>query len=164
MQLSTAASAVAPGVTVAELFDRVADPAAAAEFFRGYGPIPAIAEVRMLTPAPIATGSRREVVLTDGSKLAEEVIEFEPPRLHRYRIVRFGPPLSRLLRTGQGTWSFTPERDGARVTWSYEYELVSVWAWPVAVLFVKVLMRGAMRRAVAQLCLPRTSSRQQANV
>ncbi len=151
MQVSTAASAVAVGATVAELFDRVADPAAAAAFFRGYGPIPPIAEVRLLTPAPIGTGSRREVVLTDGSTLAEEVVEFEPPRLHRYRISQYGPPLGRLFRSSQGTWSFTPESNGARVTWSYEYELVSVWAWPAAVLFVKVLMHGAMRRAVARL-------------
>lgn len=155
MQVSTSASAVAPGMTAAELFDRVADPAAAAEFFRGYGPIPAIAEVRLLTPVPIKAGSRREVVLVDGSVLGEEVVVFERPRLHRYRIDHFGPPLAKLFRMGEGAWSFTSERDGARVTWSYRYELTSILAWLAAVLFVKVLMRGAMRRAVNQLCQSR---------
>lgn len=151
MQLTTTASAFAAGSNAAMLFDRVADPAAAAEFFRGFGPIPAIDCVRPLSQPALAAGARREVVLVDGSTLLEEIVEFERPLRHRYRIERFGPPLSHLLRTGEGSWTFADEAGGARVSWSYQYELASLWMLPVAALFVKVLMHGAMHHAVERI-------------
>lgn len=154
MRLTTHASAVARHLSVEALFDRVADPAAAGEFFRGFGPVPAIAEVRLLSPGPLAAGARREIVMADGSTLLEQVTEFDRPRRHRYRIERCGPPLSRLVSEAAGTWIFEPEGQGARVTWKYEYVVASMWVVPVALLFVKVLMHGAMRRAVARLCQP----------
>lgn len=151
MQVRTSASAFAAGGTAEALFDRVADPAAAAEFFRGAGPIPAIAAVRLLTAEPISVGSRREVELADGTLVPEEVIEFERPRWHRYRVLEFHPPLSRIVRGGEGTWSFAAEAGGARITWTYQYEAKSFWTWPLTALFAKLLMRRAMQRAVDRI-------------
>jgi hypothetical protein len=151
MHVRTSVSAIAIGATPEALFDRVADPAAAADFFRGFGPIPAIAQVRLLTEGPLSVGSRREVLLADGSTLPEEVIELDRPNVHRYRIVNFPPALARLMREGVGTWTFAAEPQGSRITWSYVYRLKSFWRWPTAVLFAKLLMRGAMRRAVDRL-------------
>jgi hypothetical protein len=151
MQVQTRVSVVAEGASPEALFDRVADPAAAADFFRGFGRVPAIADVRMLSDGPLRVGSRREVMLVDGSVLPEEVIELDRPSVHRYRIVDFPPALAGLMREGVGCWTFCAEPKGARITWSYVYQVRSFWKWPLALVFVKVLMRCAMRRAVERL-------------
>lgn len=151
MQISTSASVLVPGATPADVFAYATTPAAAAEFFRGFGPIPAIRSIEYLPGSTPNIGGRRTVTLADGSTLDEEVLAYSPPHGHAYRVSGFPPPLSRLTREARGAWTFEPATTGTRLSWHYTYELTSPLAWPAGVVVVKVLMRGAMQRALREI-------------
>ena len=140
--------------------ERVFDVAVACETFprilRPLGPIPGIAQARMLDAPGPATGARRRIELTDGSSLDEELLAVERPSRHTYRWL--GPParpLGLLVRRGTGDWSFVPEAGGTRVVWSYRFELSSPLAaplaWPVVLLFRRWMAAGleALRAELA---------------
>lgn len=151
MNVATEAVVDVPEADPAEVFDYVTDPAAAAEFFTGYGPIPAIERVDMFDGATPAVGAARRIVLTDGSQLREEILELERPRRHAYRVTGYQGLFRRLTSAGEGQWTLTPQGSGTRIVWKYTYALTSPLAWPLALPLVHLLMRGAMQRALGRI-------------
>ncbi len=165
-RVTTSATALVPGASVEAVFAYATNPAAAATFFRGLGPIPAIRDICFLPGHRSEIGGLRDVHLADGSTLREEITAFEPPWLHRYRVTGFRTPLSWLSREAVGEWTFTAVNGGAgagrdqsgagvRVTWNYAYHLTSPVVWPLAAVIVKGLMRGAMQRALRAIARQR---------
>jgi hypothetical protein len=73
------------------------------------------------------------------------------PRTYAYDLHGFGPPFSLLVGPGFARWSFTPERSGTEVLWTYSFPLTSLLAYPLARPLIGVFMRKAMERCLAQL-------------
>ncbi len=150
-------------IEIARPIEEVFDLACACDgfprFLFPYGPIPGVASSNMVdVPAPKA-GARRDVHMTDGSTIQEEVLAFDRPSRHRYRWVnRPAPPFSWLVRGGEGDWTFTPTAAGTRIVWIYRFELTS----PLALLVappVLVLFRRWMQRGLAALPAALASAR-----
>jgi hypothetical protein len=114
------------------------------------GPIPGVVKVEMIGGAPLAAGATRQITLTDGSVLEEVVLALERPSLHRYRW-QGGPrpPLSLLVHSGEGEWTFSARAQSTRIEWRYTFELTSPLAYPLALIvlpFLRRWMAGSLRR------------------
>ena len=136
-------------------FALAVDPSRFPGFFTGFGPIPALREIRL--DAPLAVGSTRQVEGSDGAVMRERIVAHDPPRRHAYVLGNLRPPLALLVREGHADWRFEPRADGTQVRWTYRFELTSPLAWPLAAPLLQVFMRGAMQRcldAMAQACEP----------
>lgn len=69
----------------------------------------------------------------DGSVLEEHLRAFEPPRTMRYQIVGgLRPPISWLVRTAAGNWTFQPENERTTVCWQFRFTLTTPFAYPMA--------------------------------
>jgi hypothetical protein len=136
---------------VTEVYDYATETTTLAKVFVGYGAIPAIVHAEMVD-GPLRVGGKRRVENTDGSKLTEEILQLERPRIHAYRIVSgLKVPFSLLIHHGDGTWRFQEVNGGTDVSWDYEFELRSALAWPVAALLMRTQFQQAMQRALALL-------------
>jgi len=134
---------------VAQVFALSVDPQRFPALFTGHGPIPALREI---TPdAPSAAGATRQLLSADGSRLTERIVAWEPPHLHRYVLGGFAPPLAWLARAGTAEWRLQERDGGTSVRWTYDFELTSPLAWPLAAPLLKVFMQGAMARCLANL-------------
>jgi hypothetical protein len=72
-----------------------------------YGPVAGVAESKLLEGRALQRGARREIKLTDGAVLTEEILEHDVPTRHRYKWTSgLKPPFSWLVRSGEGTWTF----------------------------------------------------------
>lgn len=115
-------------------------------FFTGYSPfIPAITRAALVNHTdPPAAGTLRDVDLSDGSKIQERVLAFDPPRLHRYEMARMNK-LQRLICTNMvSEWRFDSDGPNAsRIEWEYTIHnrsgLASIIARPVAWSFQRAM-------------------------
>lgn len=130
-------------------YARVVDADGFAALFVGFGPIPAVREVRL--DAPLAPGSTRRVHNSDGSVLLERITALDPPCRHAYVLSGFSAPFSWLVTRGDADWCITRIDTGTRVDWQYEFALTHALAYPVAAPLLGIFMRGAMRRCLANL-------------
>jgi hypothetical protein len=115
------------------------------EFFRGFGPIPAVRAID--AAAPPRTGAVRQVHNGDGSVLTETITSFEPPHRHAYRLSGFRAPSAWLVRHGDAEWQVAAADGGATVAWTYRFALTH----PLAALPARGLlgfMTVAMRRCL----------------
>jgi hypothetical protein len=117
-----------------------------ASFFSGFGPIPGLRRVTL--QGPLAVGSAREVEDNAGLVMHERVDALDPPRRHAYTLSGLHPPLSWLALAGHANWTFEPLAQGTRVVWTYDFELTSPLAWPIAAPLLHGFMRAAMRRCL----------------
>ena len=125
------------------------DPARFPAHFTGMGPIPALREI---TPdAPSAVGATRQLLSADGSRLTERIVEWDPPRRHRYVLSGFAAPLAWLVRAGTAQWRLGERDGGTFVQWTYDFELTTPAAWPVAAPLLTVFMQGAMHRCLERM-------------
>ena len=114
--------------------------------FAGFGPIPGL---RRITPhAPSAVGATRDVEDLGGVVMCERIDALEPGARHAYTLSGLRPPLSWLVRTGRADWTFAAVPEGARVVWTYTFELTSPVVAPLAAPLLKIFMRGAMQRCL----------------
>ena len=115
------------------------------------GPLPGITGAEWMDGSVEAKpGARRLIHLSDGTSIGEEVLAYDRPARHRYRWLNPpAAPLSWLVRSGEGDWSFTPIGRGTRIVWSYRFGLTSALAaplaWPVVWLFQRWMQRGLTR-------------------
>ena len=151
MHVRTSAEVVIPGVPPERVFARATDPAAAAEFFTGKGLVPGIRRIVPHDAGPTRVGTRRRVELADGSTIEEEVLEFDVPRRHRYRVSGYHGLLAALVREAEGDWEFSAAEGGTRIVWRYAYHGRGAWAaLPLAVI-VKGPFRSALGAALQKL-------------
>jgi Polyketide cyclase / dehydrase and lipid transport len=137
---------------VLRVFDYATDPATLAKVFVGYGAIPAITRAEMVDGALPERGAKRLVVNSDGSQLIEEILAFDRPRQHSYRIVSgLRMPFSLLIRSGDGDWRFFEDKGSTEVRWDYAFELTSVVAWPAAAALMRLQFVHAMQRALNRI-------------
>lgn len=128
-----------------ELFTRACDPAVIARAVRPLGPLPGVDRAWVIGGGETRLGTIRRVVLTDGTPLDETVTEWEPPRVHGYRIKGFRFPLGSLVTHIDSRWVFSPLGDGTRVTWTYEVNVKNALALPIVV----ALTKGPLQRFLA---------------
>jgi uncharacterized protein YndB with AHSA1/START domain len=145
-------------IEIARPVEEVFDLAAACEgfprFLLPFGPIPGVASAELVDAAAPKAGVRRDVHMTDGSTMREEILAFDRPSRHRYRwLNRPAPPFSWLVRAAEGDWTFTATPTGTRIVWLYHLEPTSpialVLAAPIALLFRSWMQRGLARLPAA---------------
>ncbi len=127
-------------------FDLSADPARFPPLFRGYGPIPSIRAITLLSP--LAVGCTRRVANSDGSMLTERVTALDRPGVHAYTLSGFRPPFSWLVRLGEARWTFTAHARGCTVEWRYTFTPRTPLSRPFVVLLLRCCMQPAMQRCL----------------
>ena len=142
-------------IEVAKPREEVFDFAVACETFPrvllALGPLPGVAQARMRDGADPKPGALREIGLTDGSAIDEELLALDRPARHRYRWAnRPEPPLGWLVRAGEGDWVFSSSGSDTRIRWTYRFELSHVIALPLALPIVG-LFRIWMARGLARI-------------
>lgn len=126
------------------------------QLLQKFGPIPGVSSAHIPPGQSLAAGVHREVAMTDGSKMHEELIAVQPPSAgqpgrHEYRWLHPpAPPFSLLIKGAHALWTFTAERDGTRVDWTYTFTLTTPVAYPPAALAIAIFRRW-MDRALARL-------------
>ena len=111
-----------------------------------FGPLPGVTKATMRGGAAPAPGALREIQLSDGSSVEEEVLAFDRPDCHRYRWTRPpAPPLGWLVRSGEGEWRFSASARGTRIAWRYRFELSHALAAPLALPIVALFRRWMAR-------------------
>ena len=114
--------------------------------FSGYGPIPGLKQVVFEQGSYQRVGSESRVTNTDGSTHRERILACDRPRQFRVLIYGLSPPFGKLVRQIEERWSVTSEPRGCRLSRTFAFELRSPLLWPLSLLLVQVLFRGAMRR------------------
>ncbi|TCZ83632.1 SRPBCC family protein [Lysobacter sp. N42] len=142
MHLDCHAHRVMP-CTAAQAFALAVDTERFPRFFTGCGPIPA---VRAVEPdGPPRVGATRRVRNADGSVLTETVTAFAAPHRHAYRLAGLRPPFAWLVREAAADWRIDAAADGARVAWSYRFELTHPLAAPLARPLLGFMARAMQR-------------------
>lgn len=98
-------------------------------------------------------GQTRTVVLADGSRNLETLVAADRPGDYRYSLTAFTGPMKLLVRRVEGRFSFVPEGDGTRVTWSWTLHPTN----PLARLALPLV--GASWRTMAGTMWPRFGAR-----
>jgi len=115
--------------------------------FTGCGPIPGLRRITL--HGEPAVGTTRDVEDNAGVVMHERIDALEPGRRHAYTLSGLRPPFAWLVRVGHADWTFTPAGNAATdVVFSYDFELTSALAWPLAAPLLRVFMRGAMQRCL----------------
>ncbi|MCP2275352.1 Uncharacterized conserved protein YndB, AHSA1/START domain [Nocardia amikacinitolerans] len=88
-----------------------------------YRRVPVVRRVTLIRPGDVHCHGRGavRVVVTPLLRLTEEIVEYRPPTLLRYRITRSTPP----LRHDEGFMAFRSVPEGTRVRWFSRFEVVS---------------------------------------
>jgi uncharacterized protein YndB with AHSA1/START domain len=150
MKLSTQAEIHVPRPPE-DVFDMTARIDGFSQFLHALGPIPAVKGAAIAGGGEPSSGARRLVSMSDGSVMEEEILELSRPHVHRYRWTKGPkPPFSWLVRSGEGTWSFSPQDGGTRVVWTYTFELTSRIASPLAAVVIAIFRRW-MLKGLAEL-------------
>ncbi len=127
-------------------FELSLDPDRFPSLFQGCGPIPAIRSITLDTA--LTVGATRRIINADGTVLTEQVTALDPPSRHRYSLTGFRAPFSWLVRRGDADWNFAADASGTQVRWDYDFVLTGFWAYPIAVVLLRVFMRRAMHRCL----------------
>ena len=95
-------------------------------------PLPRIFSHRYLAIAPIvdvigqegewgsAVGQTRTIKLSDGGTMLETLTVIDQPNRFGYTISNVKGMMKPLVVAASGLWSFEPEGDGVRITWSWD--------------------------------------------
>lgn len=111
--------------------------------FRGYGPLPGIAEASLVGPARV--GARIRVRNTDGSVHHEVIAHLDPPG--RYAVhMELAPPVSYVFAALHEDVRLEAVNGGTRITRTFTWRPHAWWSWPMAALFGGVLLPRAVAR------------------
>lgn len=125
--------------------------------FSGYGPLPGIREARFVERHEGLTGSRIEVVNTDGSRHTETVVEAELPHRLALRLDGFSPPLVHLASHFREDWAFE-----ARGATTFVARSMTLYArGPVRRLLlwlISRLLQAALRRHLQEMATRASSA------
>jgi hypothetical protein len=116
------------------------------KLFRSRGPIAGITMAEMIDGATLGAGARRRIELSDGAVLEEHVVVFDRPTRHVYRWDRgLRAPGKFITRAGEADWTFSEQRGGTRIDWTYTFDLTTPLVYPAA-----LVMRGQFGRWMEQ--------------
>jgi hypothetical protein len=148
------ASAVVPG-TIEQAYDAVVSSPLERLLGRRSGPIPPVVRTEGEGPAPWGSsiGQARTIVLGDGGRLLETLVEADRPAAYGYRLTEVRGPMRPLVRSVDGRFTFVAEAGdtpATRVTWSWRLHLTAA---PVRLLMpvFGVFWRRSARDAFAQV-------------
>ncbi len=132
-----------------KVFDFATAPDNLPKLFKGYGVIPGILNVEIVGDSETREGVIRRVTNLDNSIIDEEIIELKRPTKQTYKLISgFNPPLSFLVRSGAGDWTFTPSNNSTILVWEFYFELTSILAYPLMAFIMSAYFHKAQ-----QLCL-----------
>ncbi len=133
-----------------EAYDFVTSLESPAKTFSGYGPIPAVLETTIDGDGPLREGTILRARSSDGSVMKRTITILDRARRHEYVIDGngFRPLFRRMVRRGTGIWLFEARGDKTRLTWTYRFDLRSIFWWLAVVLLVRIFFGAAMRRCV----------------
>ena len=112
----------------ADVFDWLADAT-------NYQRVPSIRRVTPVRPGNVSehgVGAVR-LLVTPLLRITEEIVDYDPPKVFRYRIVKAFPPLKRQ----DGTVTFDEHPSGTKVRWQSQFEVAAplfAKAWTCALL------------------------------
>lgn len=150
MNVSTSASVVIP-LPREEVFAFCCRNDTYERNLRPLGPVAGLRKVELFEGDALEAGGRRRITLTDGSVLEEVILEYEPPRRHRYRWTSgLKGPFALLVRSGTGCWDFAEVDGGTRVDWRYDFELKSPLFFPLA-LPIMPLFRAWLKKGLGSI-------------
>lgn len=117
-------------------------------FTRWFGPIPPIHSTE--GPDPWQTpGQQRRVDLVGPGSMTETLTAVDPPHHFSYRLDGVRGPMSALIATVEGRWSFTPAGPGTTITWSWSVAPRTGMGWVLPAF--ALLWRGYANRALLSL-------------
>jgi hypothetical protein len=120
----------------------------------GYGPVAGVAGHRNLVGEWARPGDRREVQMTDGTRITQELLYLDAPTGFGYLLPEVHGPIGLIVRRARAHWRFATRPDGRTVvTWRYVFEGPRGLPYLAGWFLVRVLwagyMRAALRRALA---------------
>ena len=117
-------------------------------FAHRYAAIPPVTQVRD-QEAWDAVGCTRTIVLGDGGTIREELVEVDRPHAFAYRLTDVTGPMSLLVSSVNGRFTFESAGTGVRITWSWVVHprgRVGTAAMPVFARMWKPYARTALAR------------------
>jgi hypothetical protein len=116
-----------------------------------YGVFPPIKDVRDQTGAWDAAGQTRAITMVGGGSVHETLTSVDPPRSFGYTLSDIRGPMSALVSSVDGKWSFAPVGTGTTVTWQWTIHAKSSLVARLLPLF------GQMWKGYARLTLEKLS-------
>lgn len=113
--------------------------------FRGWGPLPGISKAEFAYRSPTEVSTRIHVLNRDGSRHAEEILEWQPDQRVQLVLQDFTRPVSWLATHFVETWDFRAVPQGTHVRRSFSLFPRSPWARPVLCLIAWLLKRAVAR-------------------
>lgn len=144
-------------VDVERIFDVVVAEDVLPHVLHRWGPVPAVIGTRDLSGPWSTPGSRRTVLLDDGSTPREQVLIWRRPHRFEYRVDRFAAPLRHLAAYALGAWTFHPTPRGSSFRWTYSFSARRGLAGPPLELFVHSAWARYMEQC-ADLCVRRAEA------
>ncbi|MEC3951674.1 SRPBCC family protein [Nocardia sp. CDC153] len=105
-----------------------------------YQRVPLVRRVTLVRPGHTNGNGEGAVrlVVTPLLRLTEEIVEYDPPRLMRYRLLNSVPP----LRHQEGSIVCEPCKAGTRVRWSSTFEIAAPLFAPLWTRLFLPVVRG----------------------
>ncbi len=118
--------------------------------FTGFGPLPAVTEVKGQSGGWNMEGETRSVILSDGSSAKEKLTRYDYSKYFSYSIGEFTGILGLLALSAHGEWWFeTVTEKQTQVRWRYAFLPRTVFAIPLLWLITNTLWRCYMKKALA---------------
>ncbi len=134
------------------VFDFVTDVDVLPRVFTGCGPIPSIQAAEIVGGGEMAEGAVRRVTNSDGSVIDERITALRRGELQEYTLESgFVPPVSYMVHSGKGRWTFEPYDEGTQITWRFAFVPTSIVFWPLLTLLAKVWFHQAQMECLANI-------------
>ena len=112
-----------------------------------YQRVPAVVRVTLVRPGDVAehgVGAVR-LLVTPLVRVMQEVVEYEPPRLIRYKLLNSSPA----LRHQEGCVTFEEVSGGTRVRWIAEFEIAAPFFGDLWTLAYAPMVVAGIRNVLA---------------
>jgi len=106
-------------------------------FYPRFGIIPATVAVRDQSGPWNVVGSTRTLLLSDGGRVVETIIDVVEPTFFAYELTEFSKVFKVLVDHARAEWTFTEVEGGTHVSWSYEFFARKGWGWVLGVIIAR---------------------------
>lgn len=120
--------------------------------FKASGLIPAVIATNPPTGSPWnVPGLERQVLLADGNRVREKLLQVEFPSYFCYKVFDFTNFIGWFALSAIGEWQFKPNEKGTQVTWTYTFCSKNPLFKPLLVAIVEVPFHNYMKQALLTL-------------